>query len=152
MSFVNEVQLKPLKIVIVYDVLADMIRLSESWLHSVAHFFRDFEFRCRAWNSSMLRDPKERDSAAHCAAQADLIVFSARARAELPDHMKAWIQAWLPRKSRRRDALVAISDILPAASENQPNLRNYLRRASRKGGMEFFYKAEFCPPFQEVGA
>ena len=150
-QFAHETATAPLRIVIVYNVFADMVSFYEMWSQVLARFMHEIEFHSCAWSFSMLRDPVLRDLSASYTAEADMVVFSAGGETPLPDHIKDWIRAWLPGKTNRRDALVAMLDGEPVQHELAPKLYDFLQETAERGGMEFFYKTSHRSPIEEVG-
>jgi hypothetical protein len=137
----NQAERPPLRIVVVYDGMADLIRVNEIWSRLVARFKDEIQIVSCAWNFASLRDPQLRERAAFHAGDADLIVLSASGRSKLPDYIRHWIRAWLPWKKGRRDALVATLDHESPACAAASPLRNYLRRTAEQSGMDFFCNA-----------
>ena len=128
----------PLKIVVVYDRIADLIRVDEIWSRLAARFKDEIQIVSCAWNFTSLRDPQLRKRAALHTIEADLIVLSASGRSEPPDYMRHWISAWLPWEKGRRDVLVALLDHEPSVRAIARPLRNYLRHTAEQGEMDFF--------------
>ncbi len=137
---------RALKIVLVYDGFTDLIRAHELWSGLVARFKSEMQIAGRAWNFSLLRDPRTRLKAALHTADANLVVFSASGRTELPEHMRNWIGAWIPWKKGRHDALVAMLDRQSPPSPAAFRLCQYLRQTAQKTGMDFFCNADQTPP------
>jgi hypothetical protein len=134
--------LPPLKIVVVYDGIEDLIRVDEIWSRVVARFQDKIQITSSAWNFTLLTDPQLRERAALRTAEADFVVFSASGKSEPPDHVRLWIETWLPWKKGRRDALVAMLDYDPARCTDALPLRNYLQRMAEKSGMKYFCNAD----------
>ena len=129
---------KPLTIVLIYDGFADLIRAYHIWAKLVARFRKEIQIVSSAWNFAMLRDPRLREEAARRTADADMIVVSASGRAALPDHMRNWINSWLPWKKGRRDALVAVLDEQSHSSAAAAQLRDHFLQMAQQSGMDFF--------------
>ena len=128
----------PLKIVLVYDGLADLIRAYEIWSALAAQFKNKIQIVSSAWNFALLRDPRLRRKAALHTAEANMIVLSASGRSHLPEHMRHWIRSWIPWKKGRRDALIAVLDNQPPHSGNATRLCDFLRQLAKQTGMDFF--------------
>jgi hypothetical protein len=135
----NPVELPPLRIVVVYDRIADLIRVNEIWSRLVVRFKDEIQIVSCAWNFTLLRDPYLRERAALHTAEADLIVFSAAGGTKPPDFIRRWIKAWLPWKKGRCAALVAVMDHEPPVRGNvPPTMYHYLQHTAEQGGMDFF--------------
>src|SRR5207249_86729 len=65
----------------------------------------DLEIVSDLWEFDLMADPQLRGCATADAAQADMAVISAGGGAEMPAHVKKWIEAWLGRKKDRPAAL-----------------------------------------------
>jgi hypothetical protein len=137
----NQSELPPLKIVVVYDGMTDLIRVDEIWPRLIARFKDEIQIASCAWNFALLHDPRLRERAALHTAEADLIVFSASGRSKLPGHIKNWVDTWLPWKKGRRDALVAVLGREPLGRGVALPLRNYLQHTAEQSGMDFFCSA-----------
>jgi hypothetical protein len=129
-----------LKIVLVYDGFTDLIRAHELWSGLVERFENEMQIVGRAWNFALLRDPRLRMKAALHTAEANMVILSASSQGKLPAHMQNWVNAWMPWKKGRRDALVAMVD-----HRRQPvvsALCQYLRQTAQQTGMDFFCNAQ----------
>lgn len=151
-QFPSEPEPTPLKIVIVYEGFTNLIRVYETWSQLVGRFMHQIQFHGRAWNFSLLRDPQLRESATRHTAEADIIVVAVDGSSELPDHIRDWIDSWLPRKVGRRDAFVAMLEHRASASTETPALRYYLHQMAERGGMDFFCNADHLQPLLETEA
>ena len=95
------------------------------------------------WNFDALQIPEIRKGAAAEAARADMIVIVTCGAGELPDEVKAWIEAWLAEKCEMRHdqgGLTVLFDA-PAADDLGASALcqfAYLQRVARKANMEFF--------------
>lgn len=132
----------PLKVVLVYDGFADLIRAHEIWSRLVSTFEGDIEFVSSAWNFSLLRDPELGRRAARKAAGASMLLFAASGRSELPTHMRDWIGASIPWRKGRQSALVAVLDDQSPPSKTGAQICKYLRATAQKTGMDFFCNTE----------
>jgi hypothetical protein len=138
----NQAELPPLHIAVVYDGFADLIRVHDIWSRLISPLRDEMRIFCRAWNFAVLRDRRLRERAALHTAKADLIVLSANGRSEPPDYIKLWINAWLPRKKGRRNALVAVLDGNTSEGAAVLPLRTYLRHTAKRSRIDFFCDAD----------
>jgi len=96
-----------------------------------------FEVSSDAWKFEALGDPQSGEAAAKRAAQADMVIIAAGGALEPPAHVKSWIESWLPRKPNRVATLVALLGYEDKTPHRSSPLCAYLRRMTRKWGMEF---------------
>ena len=127
-----------LKIAVAYDGFSDLIRVSEMWARLAMRQSGATKVDSAAWNFSSLRDPNLGAEAAAQTAQANMIVLSFSGRGGPPEHMKNWIDSWLPLKKRRGDAIVVMLDVESPLGEAARMFRDQLKRLARRSGMTFF--------------
>jgi len=94
------------------------------------------QIECDGWNFSWLDQPRFWDRAAREAAAADIIIVSAQSAKELPAHVKAWLQVWMPRKKNSSSALIAMFD---DQQSSQP-LHTYLSEMAVERGRDLFWQ------------
>ena len=99
------------------------------------------ETDCALWTFELLRQPCLREWAATEAAGADMIIIAARGDKELPDHVKIWMESWLPQRREGLATLVGILGEEAAPSGETRRLCAYLRQMAQKGHMRFFWQA-----------
>jgi hypothetical protein len=87
------------------------------------------------WKFDVLLLPKLREIAVEDAARADIIMISSRGR-ELPEHVKLWIESWLPLGAPL--ALVALFQHVREDLAHGNIARNYLAEVARRANIEFF--------------
>ena len=114
----------------VYDFLADTLG-------------NECRLASQMWKFDVLGIPKLREIACGDAATADLVLIACHGD-ELPEHTKAWIESWLANPNTPL-ALVALLDEPSAAAPRIRAAREYLADAARRGGMEFFARADDVP-------
>src|SRR5207249_6114545 len=100
----------------------------------------DLEIVSDLWEFALMADPQLRGCATADAAQADMAVISAGGGAEMPAHVKKWIEAWLGRKKDRPAALVALLDQEANLSGAALPLCSRLRRVAARGRVDYFCK------------
>src|ERR1017187_4356046 len=89
-----------------------------------------------SWGMSDLTRPEILVDAVHSAAHANVIVIAVSAADESHIDLHAWIDNWLPLRSRG-GALVVLMG-LPGEPDHQASLtREYLRAVASKGGLAF---------------
>jgi hypothetical protein len=128
------------KIVIAYENFAAGIRAKKMLERLASELQPDFQINSDVWEFEMLGHRRLREQAATEASEADMIVVSARGDAELPAHVKNWVDGWLPQRRGGLTALVALLDLEEKSSSAQSTCA-YLRQVAGKGRMDFFCKA-----------
>jgi len=138
----------PFKILIVYEpwmayeILGVAVRPYELSERLAGVINSRCETDCDLWTFAMLSHPHLRDWAAAEAASANMIIIAARGDKELPDHVKTWMESWLP---QRREGLATLVGILGEEAEPSGQtwrLCAYLRQMAEKGHMRFFCQAD----------
>jgi len=103
----------------------------------------DCRFTNQMWKFDVLTLPKLCDIAVEDATAADIIMISSNG-GELPEGVKAWIEAWLPFEPGPL-ALVALSPRADQEDHRADSAQHYLARIARRGNMEFFAQPEVWP-------
>ena len=90
-----------------------------------------------SWSIQELRDAVTFTSAAEAAAAADVVVISVRGGGDLPLVLRGWIDAWVPRRTGRTGALVALIGL-----PGQPDLQahhtlQFFEAVAREAGLDF---------------
>jgi hypothetical protein len=130
-----------IRITIVYENFAAGIRAKEVSERLANQLKEECEINSGLWKFEVLAHPQLREQAASEAAQADMIIVSARAAEELPAHVRRWIESWLPQKRSHHSALVALLDEDEETVGESRSLGSYLRDVAELGSMDFFYHA-----------
>ncbi len=86
---------------------------------------------------SLLHQPEILQEATEAAIQADVIVVAVRAAAEVPNELRAWVNAWLPRRRQPVGALVALISVPAACGPWAWRTRDYLETVAHRGGLDF---------------
>jgi hypothetical protein len=94
------------------------------------------------WRFDLLEIAKFRDLAATKAANADMIIISARAPGELPTAVKRWIELWAKKRKNEPGALVVL--LAGAKKRGTADLRAeaYLQDCAARAGMDIFIQRE----------
>jgi hypothetical protein len=132
----------PFNIVIAYEDFETGKQAKRTYDFLVDNLGHDCQFTSQMWKFDILSIPKLRQIALKDAAAADIVIISCHGD-ELPEHVKAWIEAWLA-DGIRPLALVALVD--RPAEDFAPHIaREYLADVARRGGMEFFAQRDPRP-------
>lgn len=124
-------------VVIAYEDYRAAERAKQAYDFLVANLVHEWRVSSQMWKFEVLGNPELREMAAKDAAQANLIIVSARGEGELPAEVKAWIELWLGCQGESV-ALVALFDCSPEAAEHAQEAQGYLEEAASRGRMEFF--------------
>ena len=90
------------------------------------------------WKFHVLAEPTLRAMAAAEVTSADIVVFSAKDGPNLPNHVKKWINRWLPTKGGRRTAMVALLKSGEPQTWSAGGIQSYLEEVAKAGHMELF--------------
>jgi len=125
--------------VIVYEDYPTSLRAERVYHRLIKELTDEAEFRCLWVHTDSLSIPAVVRDATRTAAMADLVVFSTHAGNELPEHVRLWIEQWLPKKSLENSALAALVG-LPGEQSGVP-IHEYLRNVAERGKMDFMSQA-----------
>jgi hypothetical protein len=84
-----------------------------------------------------LHDPQILIQAVHAALAADVIVVAVHAAEELPSELCAWIDVWLPRRSARAGAVVALVGVAGAPAAPAIRTQRYLQTVAHQAQLDF---------------
>jgi hypothetical protein len=127
----------PFRTVIVYEDYETALRVEQIYQQLIKELSGETNFKCLWVCFGSLAVPEVLKDAAKEAAKADLVIFSTHAERELPEHVRLWIERWLPEKSLEDSALAALVG-LPGEESRVTLIHEYLRSVARRGKMEFF--------------
>jgi hypothetical protein len=96
-----------------------------------------------AWKFAALDDVQVGRMAAKKAAKADMVIIAASAAAELPAHVKNWIEAFLSRKRKAATALVALLQPENRGRHEPSPFHTYLQQLAEKWRVDFFSNAVY---------
>ncbi|HTL55437.1 MAG TPA: hypothetical protein VL361_07140 [Candidatus Limnocylindrales bacterium] len=130
-------------VVIAYEDFESGKHAKKTYDFLVENLGRDCRFTNQMWKFDVLMLPKLRDIAVEDAATADIIMISSNG-GDLPDHVKAWIDAWLPIPPSPL-ALVALFARKGEEERQVNSAQRYLAQVAQKGNMEFFAEPEVWP-------
>ena len=135
----------PFDLAVAYEDLASRKRALQLYDHLAGQLLDEYDFQCTWWKFEHLQDRQLGARAADAATDANMIIVAVRDGLQLPATAKSWIEKWLPFKTDRQSALVAlIAEPHDAAGGSCP-VQVYLRNVALQTGMDFFCHA-FGPP------
>src|SRR5258708_4903893 len=97
-------------IVVAYDDFAGAVRARQLTTRLAIQVTPAMGINSDSWRFDFLGHPRLRERRAAQAAAADIVLIAADGRAELPAHVKAWLECWLRRRKAGDAALVALLD------------------------------------------
>lgn len=120
----------------------------------VERFWNKFEFDVSWWSFDLLEHRESTREASEKAVEAALVVFATRPEGEMPRHVRAWVERWLPRRGDREGAVVGL--VGPGAGERglMEDRPLYLRSVALRAGMDYLTQvpqsiAHYLPDYVE---
>lgn len=132
------------RIVIVYEDRATLDRACLLYQKVKDALDNDLNFECARWRLDTIERPADRMRSAHEAERAHVIIFSIHGDGGPSAFLREWINAWLPEKSDKDIALVALLDERSAPKRGTVEVRDWLEEIALDHGVDFF--AEFVRP------
>jgi hypothetical protein len=99
----------------------------------------------QSWKIGSLTDAQVFAGAVQAAAEADVLVASVRDAGELPIDLYVWIDAWMPRRTARAGALVALIGVSPQPDAKCGHAHEYLEAVARRVGLDFLPRERKLP-------
>jgi hypothetical protein len=128
----------PFDLVVVYEDRATRSRALHLYDYLAQQLLDDHDFQCSWWKCDLLRDAALFEQATNAAADANMIIISVRATADLSAAVKRWIEQWVPRRTTRKSALAALFGADKSKPADVSPAHAYLQRVARLGHMDFF--------------
>ncbi len=123
--------------------------LTEQWARemweSVEYVFSEGGARFESWSLTQLKQAFAFADALEAAAQADMLVISVRGAGALPLILHGWIDAWLPERSGRPGALVALIGLPSQPEPQSDHTYQYLEAVARQAGLDFLPRERRLP-------
>ncbi len=142
----------PFDLVVAYEDLASRKRALQLYDHLAGQLLDEYDFQCAWWKFEHLQDRHLVARAADAATDANMIIVAVRDGLQLPATAKRWIEKWLPFKTDRQSALVALIVEPHAAAGGSCPVQVYLRNVALQIGMDFFCHAFGSPEAERVHA
>lgn len=114
--------------------------------HLVGQLWEDFEFDVNWLRFDYLADPRIAADAIAAAANADMVIFSARSEGELPPAAKSWIDSWVIKRDKRESVLVSVIGAATDPTKEVSPMHLYLREVARLAGMDYLSSLADGPP------
>jgi hypothetical protein len=101
--------------------------------------------RAARWTIEALDEPGALEIATEAAIEADILVVSVCADAELPVNLHRWIDSWLPCRLQRCGVLVAVIGLSPQRCAFPARIREYLRDVASLAHLDFLPQERSLP-------
>jgi enoyl-CoA hydratase/carnithine racemase len=131
---------KRLSVVAAYEDSSTDARVHDFCQRLTTHLGSDCLVAKQLWLFTELRMEQLRDIAADDAARAGLVIVSVHHAQALPDEVKTWLEAWLPRKRTHPVVLLAMFD--PLYRGDSSSMKAYLEKAAAKAKVPFLAQSE----------
>jgi len=106
----------------------------------LSRFGREFDFRISIWCFEVLQAPTLLEGSIYDAVTADAIIVATHRREDLPDGIKRWVEAWVPRKRGRKGMLIGLLDSAFEEGELLFGVQEYLETAAASAGIDFLVR------------
>ncbi len=101
--------------------------------------------RHRSWKIGDLMKPDIFAESVQAAREADVLVVSVRDAGELPMSLYMWVDAWLPNRTGREGALVALIGVPSQPDAQSGRAHAYLESVARQAGLDFLPRERKLP-------
>lgn len=128
---------QPCSVAVIYDDAASRTRAIELCDRLIRHFWQDMQFRVNWWKSAQLNDLDIAPAAAWSVRHAQIVIFSAVNRSELPVAQQAWLQAALANPLENGRMLIGFADTSSGQTGAAPPLLHTLQTCALRAGMDF---------------
>ena len=142
----------PFDLAVAYEDLASRKRALQLYDRLAGQLLDEYDFQCTWWKFEHLQDRQLAARAADAATDANMIIVAVRDGVQLPVTAKRWIEKWLPFKTDRQSALVALIVEPHDAAGGSCPVQAYLRNVALQAGMDFFCHAFDSPKAERVHA
>ncbi len=128
---------QPCSVAVIYDDAASRGRAIELCDRLIRHFWQDLQFRVNWWKSPHLDDADIAPAAAWSVRHAQIVIFSAVNRSELPAAQQSWLQAALANPAEEGRMLIGFADTSSGQTGAAPQLLHTLQSCALLAGMDF---------------
>ena len=104
------------------------------------------------WNVGDFNQPGVLAGAVSTAMRADVVVIAIRETEEMRLPFYVWVRSWLPNRSKRKGALVALIGVNGAKERETGGVSDYLRAAATTGHLDFLMEKRLLPGGSRPGA
>jgi hypothetical protein len=103
----------------------------------VRNLWSDLSLEFTWWKFDYLRDAEISRIAVEAATHADVVLFSAHARRQLPSAVESWIESWVQRREKRPAVLVALIGLATDQFKGLSPIHIYLRAVAERAQMDY---------------
>ena len=128
---------QPCSVAVIYDDSASRGRAIELCDHLIRHFWQDMQFRVNWWKSAHLDDADIAPAAAWSVRHAEIVIFSAVNRSELPVAQQTWLQSALPNPAADGRMLIGFAAGASGPTADASPLLLALQKCALLAGMGF---------------
>ena len=114
--------------------------------HLMKEYWTEVEFEFGWWLFAGLGDPQKALAAARAAADADMIVFATHPEGDLPEPVKAWVEAWLAARGEREGALIGLVREADGTKSSASPKHAYLREIAHQAKLDFLSEMPLMVP------
>lgn len=133
-----------LNVVIVYEDSLTRELATDLW-GRVTDLIGEDSIRLQFWRIADLIETALFPRAVEHAVEADVIIVSVRAAAELPLNLYVWVDAWLPRRRLSSGALAALIGIPDNLENPSDRICEYLESVAKRAAMDFLPRERRLP-------
>jgi len=133
-----------LKVVVIHDDEGTRALASEVLERTATSVGAD-SFRCAFWSMGDVLDFGILEHAVQAAVAADVIIVAVRESVEAPPGLCAWIDVWLPRRSKDCGALLALLGVPEELPIGSGPTRDYLRAVAKRANLDFLAGDQMLP-------
>lgn len=128
---------QPCSVAVIYDDAVSRGRAIELCDRLIHHFWQDLQFRVNWWKAAHLDDADIAPAAAWSVRHAQIVIFSAVNRSELPAAHQTWLQAALANPAADGRMLVGFANSAPGQTGAASPLLHTLQSCALLAGMDF---------------
>jgi hypothetical protein len=140
-------------VTVVYEDTWARDRAQSLCQHLVQGFEADIDFAFNWWRFRYLADPNIARAAAQAAARADILLFSATNRDDLPDEVRRWTELWIPMRVSGEGVLLVLTEDAEDAELMASPLYLFLRNLASRASMDFLPRVSdepWAPPPNDI--
>jgi len=126
----------PWSVTVVYEDTGARERALSLCHHLVQGFRTEIDFDFNWWRFRYLEDSDIAQAAAQAAAQADILLFSATSRDDLPEEVRNWTELWVPLRSPGDGVVLVLTEDAESAELSTSPLYLFLRNLARRASMD----------------
>jgi hypothetical protein len=124
------------RVVIIYDDMVAGIEAMQTYQYLLSELGGEFDFCITLWRSDRLRSHLSMDGPLRDTIEADAIIVAIHQSGGLPDEIRDWVDAWVPRKRGQTALLIGLLDA-GAEFDEDSGTRDCLETAAARAGIDF---------------